>query len=233
MDVLPDLPAHACILFDLDGTIIDSRHGIISTIHKVLRTLGHAPDLSHDLTWVVGPPLHDLIGEILERYGDHRTEHAVALYREFYRAEGMHHSPVFDGMRSVIEGFVATGARLYVATSKPRHLARDILDLRGLTHNFVEIHGARPDDSGAEKPELIAGLLAEHGISPAHAVMIGDRRFDISGAHANAVRAIGVLWGYGGREELTEAGADQIAGTPEDLPGIVRHHLMAARAHAR
>ncbi|GBQ68484.1 phosphoglycolate phosphatase [Ameyamaea chiangmaiensis NBRC 103196] len=235
-DVLSDtgpsaLPHGSAILLDLDGTIIDSRHGIISTIHDVLRDMGHEPDLSQDLTWVVGPPLHDLIGEILHRYGDDRVEDAVRRYRALYESRGMHHSPVYDGMRDVIAGFAASPARLFLATSKPVHLARAILGLRELDGYFTQLHGARPDDSGAEKPELIAELLRQHRIAPEHAVMVGDRRFDISGAHANRVRAIGVLWGYGGADELTEAGADQLAAAPADLPGLVAEQLAAARRH--
>jgi len=225
------LPEGSAVLFDLDGTIVDSRNGIVSTIHTVLRALGHEPDLTQDLTWVVGPPLADLIGEILARYGDDRVDEAVALYRHHYNLGGMQQSPVFDGMRAVIEDLAASGVRLFLATSKPVHLARAILDMRNLAAPFEQLHGARPDDSGAEKPELIANLLREHGIAPDHAVMIGDRRFDISGAHANRLRAIGVLWGYGGMNELVEAGAEQIAESPSDLPGLIAAQLHAARLH--
>ncbi|GBQ91982.1 phosphoglycolate phosphatase [Gluconacetobacter johannae DSM 13595] len=220
------------VLLDLDGTIVDSRAGIIGSLHDSLRDLGHEPDPKEDLTWVVGPPLHDLVARVLEHYGDDRAEEAVKLYRYHYERHGMHRSPVFTGMQEVIESVVSSGARLFLATSKPVHLARAILDLRGLTKYFTALYGARPDDSGAEKPELIADLLREHAIPTNRAVMVGDRRFDISGAHANHIRALGVLWGYGGETELTEAGADGLVNDPGELLSAIREQLAAAHLHA-
>jgi phosphoglycolate phosphatase len=231
MNVLSSLSRHDAVLLDLDGTIVDSRAGIIGSLHDSLRDLGHEPDPKEDLTWVVGPPLHDLVARVLSHYGDTRAEEAVRRYRYHYERHGMHRSAVFPGMEEVIETLAASGARLFLATSKPVHLARAILDLRGLTKYFTALHGARPDDSGAEKPELIGQLLHEHGVAAGRAVMVGDRRFDISGAHANHVRALGVLWGYGGEEELTEAGADALVPDPGELLGAIRHQMTAAHAH--
>ncbi|ARW18122.1 5'-nucleotidase [Komagataeibacter europaeus] len=219
------------VLFDLDGTIVRSRDGIVESIYAVLRDLGHEPDMSIDLTWVVGPPLEELIAHILAHYGDDRVQEAMALYRKHYESEGMHKSPVFDHMRNVIETLSAEGVRLFVATSKPRHLARKILHLRNLVQYFDGLSGARADDSGAEKPELIAAVLREHDIRREDALMIGDRRFDISGAHANHVRALGVLWGYGTREELTQAGADALVSQPSELLDAIRQQFAAAEAH--
>ncbi|MCH4090330.1 HAD hydrolase-like protein [Acetobacter sp.] len=223
--------AGSSVLFDLDGTIIDSRAGIIGTIRKVLRELGHEPDLDQDLTWVVGPPLRDLIGEVLRHYGDDRCDEAMEAYRRHYEAEGMFRTPVFPGMREAIASIRETGATLYIATSKPRMLARAILERADLLSEFREVYGARPDDSGAEKPELIASVLSDHQIEKHHAIMLGDRRFDISGAHANGIRAIGIAWGYGGDGELIEAGADAIATTPSDLPRLVSAQVQAALKH--
>lgn len=219
------------VLFDLDGTIVRSRDGIVDSIHALLRDLGHEPDMSMDLTWVVGPPLEELIGHVLAHYGDDRVQEAMALYRKHYESEGMHKSPVFDHMRNVIETLSTEGVRLFIATSKPRHLARKILHLRNLVQYFDGLSGARADDSGAEKPELIASLLREHDVRREDALMIGDRRFDISGAHANHVRALGVLWGYGSREELTEAGADALVSQPSELLDAIRQQFAAAEAH--
>ncbi|WP_415505290.1 HAD hydrolase-like protein [Acetobacter sp.] len=223
--------AGSSVLFDLDGTIIDSRAGIIATIRKVIRELGHEPDLDQDLTWVVGPPLRDLIGEVLRHYGDDQCDDAMACYRRHYEAEGMFQTPVFPGMREAIATIKEAGATLYIATSKPKALARAILERAGLLGEFREVYGARPDDSGAEKPELIGSVLSDHGIEKHHAIMLGDRRFDISGAHANAIRAIGIAWGYGGEGELIEAGAEAIAETPSELPGLVSRQLQAALKH--
>lgn len=221
----------AAVLFDLDGTIIDSRVGIIDCLHRMLRELGHEPDSRHDLDWVVGPPLRDLIGEILRHYGDTRCDEAMALYRKHYEADGMKRTPVFTGMREVITSLAAAGARLFIATSKPSFLAQAILERNGLLSHFQQVYGARPDDSGAEKAELIASVLHDHAIEKHSALMIGDRRFDISGAHANGVRALGVAWGYGGPGELLDAGPEAIAAMPTELPDLAAEQIAAARLH--
>ncbi|GBQ22600.1 phosphoglycolate phosphatase [Acetobacter estunensis NRIC 0472] len=221
----------ASVLFDLDGTIINSRTGIIATIHRVLRDMGHDPDPEHDLNWVVGPPLRDLIGEILRHYDDTRCDEAMERYRRLYETTGKLQTPVFEGMRDVLDTLRAAGATLYIATSKPKELARSILERHGLVERFREIYGARPDDSGAEKPELIASALRDHKIETHHAVMIGDRRFDISGAHANNIRAIGVAWGYSGAGEMLEAAPEAIAATPDQLPMLVTAQFHAAMRH--
>jgi phosphoglycolate phosphatase len=109
---------------------------------------------------------------------------------------------------------------LLVATSKPAAVARRMLTHIGLAQKFRAIYGAAVDGVLSHKPELIAYILATQGLDPATTVMIGDRSFDIFGAHANELRAIGVLWGYGDRAELEQAGADALAEAPEELLGL-------------
>jgi phosphoglycolate phosphatase len=220
--------ARQAVLLDLDGTLVASRDGIVSCLRLALRDLGHEPDLSRDLSWVVGPPLHDIVARLLAEFGDDRHEDAIARYKVHYEGGGLFESPLFPGIVEALDTLAASGRRLFLATSKPVHTARRILDARGLTPYFTDLYGARPDDSGAEKPELIADLLAREAIDPWQAVMVGDRRFDISGAHANGVRALGVLWGYGGREELEAAGADALVASTDLLVPAIEAQLTAA-----
>ena len=219
------------VLLDLDGTLIASRDGIIACLKGAMRELGHDLGEGQDLDWVVGPPLPDIMARLLERFGDDRVEAAVLSYRRHYESSGMLESPLFPGIAHFMEQLAASGRRVFLATSKPVHLARRILALRGLTAYFEGFHGARPDDSGAEKPELIADLIAQERIDPGRSIMIGDRRYDISGAHANGIRAIGVLWGYGGREELELAGADALVENPAMLFEVIEEQLAASSQH--
>ena len=221
------------VLLDLDGTLLASRDGIIACLRSALRQLGHEPDPAEDLDWVIGPPLPDVMARLLGGYGDDRIDAAVVAYRAHYESSGMLDSPLFPGVPALMDQLAASGRRVFLATSKPVHLARRILASRGLTGYFAGFYGARPDDTGAEKPELIADLVAREGVDPRHSVMVGDRRYDISGAHANGVRAIGALWGYGGRAELEEAGADALAASPAGLFEVIEHQLASAALHAR
>jgi len=220
------------VLLDLDGTLVESHHGILGSLHVAMAEMGYplAPD--RDLTWMIGPPLHDSIASLLAEHGDDRVDEAVRLYRRHYEDGGLLNSPLFPHIRDTLQALHDDGRRLFLATSKPLHSARRILDLHGLVPLFTGLYGARPDDSGAEKPELIAGLIEKEGVDPARAVMVGDRRFDVFGAHANRMRVLGVLWGYGSAEEFAQAGADGVVERPEDLRAAVDAQLAAAQAHA-
>lgn len=219
------------VLLDLDGTLVASRDGIVASIRLAFADLGHEIRPGLDLTWVVGPPLHDIMSRLLADFGDDRTSAAVARYRHHYEGGGLFESPLFPGIRDALEQLSASGRRLFLATSKPVHTARRILDAHGVTPLFAGLYGAQPDDSGAEKPELIARLLKQEAVDPRHAVMVGDRRFDISGAQANRIRSIGVLWGYGGRDELEAAGADMLIGSTDLMVPAIGMELAASADH--
>ncbi len=215
------------VLLDLDGTLIASRDGIVAALRSALADLGHTPDPAAAMDWVVGPPLHDIVAGLLHQYGDDRFALAADRYRHHYEAGGLFESPLFPGIAEALGTLAGSGRRLFLATSKPLHTATRIIEARGLSGLFTGLYGAARDDSGGEKPELIARLLAERRIDPRDAVMVGDRRFDIAGAHANDLRALGVLWGYGGRAELEQAGADGLVETPDGLVDAVLHALAA------
>lgn len=211
-----------CVLLDLDGTLTDSRPGIVAGIHHALRALGHEPDPAEDLTWVIGPGLEHVIARVLAPYGDDRTALAVAEYRQYYGTVGLFQNAVYPGIPEALASLRAHGFDLLVATAKRTRFARPILEHFGLAASFRGIYGSE-DDGLDSKPELIAHILARE--MPSRAVMVGDRAYDVAGAHANGLRAIGVAWGYGGPGELAEAGVDAMVASPADLPAIVAAEL--------
>ncbi len=206
-----------CILLDLDGTLIDSKPGIVASFNAALQALGHRPDPSFDLTFVIGPVLTDVMGEVLAHYGDARVDEAVAAYRRHYGEVGLFDVAPYDGIAALLASLKAAGLRLFLATSKRTAFAVRILDHLGMSDRFDGIYGSEPDGSRDGKPELIAAILRRETIRADEAIMVGDRRYDIAGAHANDLRAVGVLWGYGARQELEEAGADLLVAAPADL----------------
>jgi phosphoglycolate phosphatase len=118
------------------------------------------------------------------------------------------------------------GLRIYLATSKREVFARRILENLNLAAYFDGIHGSVPGGKLDHKPELLAHILSECGIAASHSLMIGDRHHDIAGAHAVKMRGLGVLWGYGNRDELEAAGADQLVERPADLARTVLSMLI-------
>jgi phosphoglycolate phosphatase len=207
------------ILLDLDGTLIDSRPGIAASCEAMLCALGHTPDPSFDITPMIGPPLPSVIGRVLALYNDDRVEAGVAAYREHYGAIGLHQAEVYPGITDTLP-LLAARARCFVVTSKRTVFATRIVEAIGFSPMFGGVYGTEPDGSLDDKAHLIAAVLRTEALDPGNTIMVGDRMHDIIGAQANNLRAIGVLWGYGSRTELEQAGAAALARYPSELPRL-------------
>jgi phosphoglycolate phosphatase len=200
------VPEYNNLLFDLDGTLSDPRQGIVNSILYALQRLEQPLPLAGTLERYIGPPLRDAFAELLQTDDYERIERAVALYRERFAGEGLYENTLYPGIGAVLNELQAHGATLFVATSKPVVYAEKIIDHFNLSGFFRRIYGSELDGTRSAKSELIEYILAEESLTPAAALMIGDRKHDVIGAAKNAVPAIGVLWGFGSREELLQAG---------------------------
>jgi len=209
------------VLLDLDGTLIDSQPGVLASCLAALRALGHEPDGTLDIKRIIGPPLEDGMKILLRPYGDDRVDQAVAAFRQHYGESGFLGSEPYPGIGSALAQMQQAGLQLYLATSKRETFARRILQHLALAEYFEGIHGSVPSGELDHKPELLAHVLSQHGLLPAHSLMVGDRRHDIFGAHAVGMRGLGVLWGYGSRDELETAGADLLLDSTADLARTV------------
>ena len=218
-------------LFDLDGTLIDSELGIFSCIRHALVQMqvpAPAPEALRD--WI-GPPLHQGFAALMDNDAAKVTA-AIGHYHDRFTAIGWREHAVYPGLAPLIEGLQAAGHQLAVVTSKPRLHALPIVESLPFGAAFQHVYGPEPGNPHCEKASMIAAALADFQTAPQHAVMIGDRRFDIEGAVANRVRGFGVLWGFGSREELTLAGATAIANDPGELTGFINEAAAALAADA-
>jgi phosphoglycolate phosphatase len=212
----------ATICFDLDGTLTDPKPGITRSIrHALIALTGEAPE-EDALTWCIGPPLLASFETLLAGKGDAAA--ALAKYRERFGDVGLFENEVYPAIPETLAALVASGHRLFVATSKPTIYARRIVEHFDLSRYFDDVFGAELDGRRSDKSELLAWLLAGRQVAPAEATMVGDRRHDMVGARANAMRAVGVLYGYGSEAELTEAGAEALCATPEALADVLAPH---------
>lgn len=205
------------ILLDLDGTLSDSKQGIVGCFRHTVAELGHDPAVAGDLSWAVGPPIATSIARLLAQYGDDRVDQAVAIYRARYSAVAIYDCSVFPGVVPMLDRLRDAGAPMFIATSKRRDFAERVMEHLGLTAYVGRIYGAEPGGGLDEKYDLLAHILKTESLDPTRTVMVGDRLHDIHAAKVNALRSIGVLWGYGGAEELSKAGADHIAAVPQDV----------------
>lgn len=207
------------VLFDLDGTLTDSGEGIINCATLALRHFGLPIPAYEDMRTFVGPPLRDSF----IRFGvpADQADEAIRVYRSRYIPTGMFENTPYPGIRELLEALRAEGYTLYVATSKPEEMSVTILKKFDLAKYFHRICGASIDSSRSTKDAVIAYLLESSGAKE-DMVMVGDTKYDILGAKAHGIPAIGVGWGYGKVEEMEEAGAVGIAETMDELIGLIR-----------
>jgi phosphoglycolate phosphatase len=214
-------------LFDLDGTLTDPREGITRSIAYALERLEIEPPPLAELEFAIGPPLRPSLARLLGTDSRETVEIALAHYRERFADVGLFENRLYDGIVEALEGLRASGATLVVATSKPAVYARRIVEHFGLSRHFADVHGCELDGTREDKRDLIAHILPHHGFAAARAVMIGDRGADMRAARHHGLGAVGALWGFGTRDELTEHGAHALCECPRELFGALRNILCA------
>lgn len=213
------------LLFDLDGTVTKSEEGIFNCIKYALDWAGIPyPEYSVFRSFI-GPSLYD---SFVREFGmdDAKAKEMVAKYRERYNVVGLFEAEVYDGVADTLHALKEKGCILSVATSKPTEPTLRILEKFGVGKYFDVVVGSNPDGTGSDKKHIISQVLEslkkDHGltedmIKSNQVVMIGDRRYDIEGGKACGLQTIGVLYGYGSREEFEAAGADNIVESPEEI----------------
>lgn len=211
--------ARQTIFFDLDGTLTDSRPGIVRCVQYALNELDLPAPAENELLWCVGPPLKESFAKLLGPNGD--ADRAVALYRERFAEVGLFENSVYPGIEEVLASLRAAGVRLCVATSKAHVYATRIVEHFGLTRYLDEVFGAELTGVRSNKSELLAYALEATGLQGGDAAMVGDRSHDMVGARNNGMYGVGVLYGYGNLAELESAGADRIVAEVAGLSGLL------------
>jgi phosphoglycolate phosphatase len=207
------------LLLDLDGTLTDNSTGIARSIAYALDRLGVPVPGEGALRRCMGPPLRESFAWLLDTDDRDAIELAIACYRERFADVGWRENVVYAGIPETLAGLAAGPWRLYLCTSKPELYARRIVQLFGLSEHLHGIYGADMAGKLDDKVRLFAHIAAREGFAPEHGIMVGDRAQDLRAARMNGARAVGVLWGFGSREEL--AGADAIVAAPEELPAAL------------
>lgn len=210
------------VLFDLDGTLTDPGIGITNAVMYSLEKSGVEVGDRAEYYRFIGPPLifsyMNYIGMMKEA-----AEQAVRYYREYYNAGGMFENKVYEGIPELLMKLKERGKKLVLATSKPDHFAAQILERFGLLSYFDFLGAATMDGKRSDKIQVIEHVLKECKIEePASCIMVGDRRYDVEGAHHFSIPCVSVLFGYGTREEFEEAGSDYVAKTPEEVERCIR-----------
>lgn len=203
------------ILFDFDGTVFDTAEGITKCVQYALNKMGIEAELL-ELMCFAGPPLVEMFAQ---KYGmdTEQAKMATELYRERYKPIGWKECKPFEGMHELMLKLKKEGKKLAIATSKPQHLAEQILDAYNMLDDFDIICGAEFDGTRSQKWEVIEYVLNKFGITADDAVMVGDRKYDVIGAKKCGLDCVGVRFGYAEEGELEEHGAVYVAQDIEDL----------------
>jgi len=211
------LTPYSTILFDLDGTLTDPKVGITKSVQYALSKLGiHEPDLDK-VTCFIGPPL-GLMFQQAYHVSPSDTRRAVDHYREYFKTDGMYGNVLYDGIPRLLEMLKREFVNLVVATSKPTVFAKKILHHFDIEQYFDHVVGSNLDGTRSAKTEIIECAMRLYpDLATTGFVMIGDREHDIIGANGNDIDSIGVLYGYGTREEFNQAKATYVVDSVEDL----------------
>ena len=212
------------LLFDLDGTLTDSREGIVESVRYALRKLGRPIPGEDTLLRFIGPPLEDSF----QRYcglTEAGAEEAVHLYRERYNPIGVYENLPAPGLADYCRKWKAEGCRLGLASSKPEHLCEKVCERFGFAESLEVIAGSQPG-AGMSKADVIRSCMARMGLTEAEkarVLMVGDRKFDVEGAAECGLPCVGVeFFGYAEPGELEAAGAVAVVKTAEELDAFLR-----------
>lgn len=216
------MPAFRTVLFDLDGTLTDSAPGITASVRFALNELGVTDYDDSILYKFIGPPLIWSFKEFFSM-SDEQAQKGLELYRLNYNERGgKFDSVLYDGIAESLRRMHDAGVKLGVATAKPETTAREVIEHFGLSEYFGCVSGGNPDEKRCGKRDIILHAMELLGEKePAKTLMAGDREYDITGAREAGVASIGVLYGFGSREELVSAGADALAASPAEIADFV------------
>ena len=208
------------LLFDLDGTLTNPEVGITRSVDYALQQFGIETNDLSELRKLIGPPLLDSF-RTLYGFSESQAQQAIEHYREYFTQTGIFENEIYHGIDSLLQELASKGYKIVLATSKPEPYAIEILQHFHLHHHFTFICGSNLDNTRRNKGEIIAHILKQMELSADDCIMIGDREHDILGAQSNHMDSIGVLFGFGSREELEKAGATHVVETVEELRRLI------------
>lgn len=215
------MKSYEIILFDLDGTLTDTGRGVTNSVMYALNKFNIQVENRSELYKFIGPPLHKSFEEFYG-FSPQQAQLAVSYYREYYADKGIYENEVYSGMCELLHKLKSKGKTLVVATSKPEMFAKIVIESNNMTQFFDYIAGANMDGTRTNKADIIKYALKSVNCNDiSTTVIIGDRKHDVIGAKTIGIDSIGVLFGYGSRTELENAGATYILENVKDIYDLI------------
>ncbi len=205
-----NIPKYSAVIFDHDGTVADAAPGILKSANAAFAEMGYPALTMEQFMPYLGPPLQNSFTQYAGMTVE-QAQQAIAIYRREYAAGNCYCLRIYDGMEALLKALRAAGIKTAVASSKPTVFLEKILNHLGLRNFFDAVCGVELDRLESTKADIILAATQTLGVLPENCLMVGDRHFDVDGAKALGMPSVGVLHGYGTREELAAAGADYLA----------------------
>ncbi len=210
------------IIFDLDGTLTDSAPGVTRSVQYALNKFAIEAE-TDQLEAFVGPPLQQSFQK-LYGFSEEDAVKAVSYYREYYSRIGIYENRLYSGIRPLLQNLKSGSKKLYIATSKPTVFAEKVLAHFEVDYFFSIIAGSNLDGTRVNKAEILEYLIQQINTMDLNkTVMVGDRKYDIIGAHVSNLDSIAVTYGYGSREELSAEAPTIIINSVSELQNFLIH----------
>jgi phosphoglycolate phosphatase len=216
------------LLIDLDGTLTDPWPGISRCIGYALKQMGLPVPGTQALRKWIGPPLLQSFADWFAETGGGDPEHAVTLYRERFASKGLFENHVYPGIPEMLAELFDAGYGMMLATAKPTVFAKQIVQHFGFDQWLTAIYGAGLDGRLSDKTELLAHIIEQENLDPAHCFMLGDREYDMRAARYHGIKAVGVTWGFGSVSELHDSGAQWLIDTPGGMSRVLQEAGFAS-----
>ena len=209
------------VFFDLDGTLTDSKEGIVKCFHYSMKILGRFIPDTLEVNDFIGPSLRVTFRKLLCSDDEVLIEKAVAIYRERFSTVGLFENKVYPGIPEMLSVLHQNSRQLYVVTSKAKIYVDRILDHFQLSPWFSGVFGSELEGRFDEKAELIEFIMSDLKLATGETIMIGDRIEDIAAGKSNRIKTMGVTYGYGTKEEINDAIPDYICNSPSDIQSTI------------
>jgi phosphoglycolate phosphatase len=209
------------IFFDLDGTLTDSKEGIVKCLHYSMNKLGRPLPDTLEVNDFLGPSLRVTFKKLLGSDDKVLIEKAVSIYRERFSTVGLFENKVYPGIPEMLSVLHQNSRRLYVVTSKMKLYADRIIDHFQISPLFIGVFGSEWEGRFDDKADLIKFLMSDLKLAAGETIMIGDRREDIAAGKANGIKTMGVTYGYGSQREIMDAAPDFVCNSPQEIQKLL------------
>ncbi|KHD44605.1 HAD hydrolase-like protein [Streptococcus hongkongensis] len=205
------------VLFDLDGTLVDSSKGIVNAFTHTFETLNVSPPDITTLSTYIGPPLETTFLDYFNESS--KVEEAIKHFRAYYKKSGVYQVHLYNEIKELLISLLDLNYDLYVTTSKHQPMAEIMLEELKISSYFKKIYGSEKERF--LKVDVIKACLIENQIKPNEAIIVGDTKFDMIGGQEAGINTLGVTWGFGTQDDLLANGANLIANTPSDVLSLL------------